>query len=323
MPLWIGPEDILDLLDEEALISGIRSGFRELSAALPTPQRFHSPLAGIPQVAERSEVMILAPGTLPSIPAFTVKVHAKYPGNHAKGRPGIQGVIHLFDAATGELLALIDSPQLTAHRTAAAGSVAADILARHDARSVAIIGAGVQGEIQFAYLTRVRSINRIWVYDLDVQAAHAYAERRRTEGYRCEVTHAVADAVRDADIIVAATWSRTPFLTPEMVAPGAHITSLGPDSPGKAEVTIGLLEEARVVCDDLVLARDMGCLQLEQGRSFAAVTLTAVLREEAAGRINDFHPTLFGPVGLPFQDLVAAWQVFGAAQWQGRGQILP
>ncbi len=323
MPLWIGPHDVEDLLDEEALIRGIRSGFRELTNTLPAPQRFHSALAGIAQITDLAEVMILAPGALPSFPAFTVKVHAKYPSNPTRGLPGIQGVIHLIDAATGELLALIDSPQLTAHRTAAAGTVAADLLARPDAHSVAIIGAGVQGEWQFKYLTHVRSIDRVWVYDLEPRNAQAYAERRQSEGYWCETVSTVAAAVQDADIIVTATWARNPFLTASMVPAGVHITTLGPDSPGKAEVDIDLLEQARVVCDDLVLARTMGCLYSWRDRSLPAVSLTAVLRGEVPRRFDVHQRTVFGAVGLPFQDLVAAWQVFQGALKQGRGQTLP
>lgn len=323
MPLWIGPRDIADLLDEEALIGGIRSGFRELTATLPAPQRFHAALAGIPQMADAAEVMVLAPGALPTVPAFTVKVHAKYPNNPRQGRPGIQGVIHLLDAATGELLALMDSPSLTAHRTAAAGAVGADVLARPDSHSVAIVGAGTQGEMQFAYLTRVRQIEHVWVYDREPQAVCAYAARRRAEGYRCETAGSVADAVRHADIIVTATWSRKPFLTASMVPDGVHITTLGPDSPGKVEVDIDLLEEARLVCDDLILARGMGCLQPWPDRVLPAVTLTDVLRGETSGRTDIRQRTVFGAVGLPFQDLVVVWQVYHAAKLRGLGLTLP
>ena len=323
MRVWIGPHDVENLVDEKVLIRGIRSGFRELTNTLPAPQRFHSALAGITQITDLAEVMILAPGALPSIPAFTVKVHAKYPSNPTRGLPGIQGVIHLIDAATGELLALIDSPQLTAHRTAAAGAVAADLLARPDAHSVAIIGAGVQGEWQFKYLTHVRSIDRVWVYDLEPRNAQAYAERRQSEGYWCERASTIAAAVQDADIIVTATWARNPFLTASMVPSGVHIATLGPDSPGKAEIDIDLLEQARVVCDNLVLARTMGCLYPWRDRSLPAVSLTMVLRGEVPGRFDMHQRAVFGAVGLPSQDLVAAWQVFQDALKYGRGQVLP
>ncbi len=87
--------------------------------------------------------MILVPGVVPGISAYTVKVHAKYPENPRQGLPAIQGVIQLFDARNGQLLAVLDSPIVTAHRTAAAAVVATDVLARKDSRKVAVIGAGV------------------------------------------------------------------------------------------------------------------------------------------------------------------------------------
>lgn len=322
MPLWIGSQDAEDLLDEDALVRAVGSGFQEWTNAPPSPRRFHTSLAGIPRAADGTEVMILVPGTLPSVPAFTVKVHAKYPDNPIHGRAAIQGLIHLVDAENGTLLALIDSPPLTAHRTAAAGAVAANALARQDARTVAIVGAGTQGEMQFRYLTRVRPIDRIWVFDSDPGVAEAYANRRQAEGYPCAVAPSLSGAVQEADIIITSTWSRTPFLTASMVSPGTHVTTLGPDSPGKVEVDADLLEAAHVVCDDVGLAREMGCLHPWPSRSFAPVSLTAVLRGEVPGRCDPLQRTVFGSVGLPFQDLAAAWLVYQAAQRAGRGQNL-
>lgn len=77
VPLWIGPHDVAELVDEEQLIQRMRLGFRELTATLPAPQRFHSTLVGIPHATDQAEIMVLAPGALPTVPAFTVKVHAK------------------------------------------------------------------------------------------------------------------------------------------------------------------------------------------------------------------------------------------------------
>ena len=165
-------------------------------------------------------------------------------------------------------------------------------------------------------------IERVWVYDLHPEAAHLYAKRRVSEGYLCEVAPTVASAVRAADVIITATWSTTPLLTASMLPLGAHITTLGPDSPGKAEVDADLLEAARVVVDDLVLARAMGSLDAWPDRSFSAVSLTGVLLNEAAGRRDADQLTVFGSVGLPFRDLVAAWHVFQAAHRRGLGPLL-
>ncbi|GMA62630.1 hypothetical protein NZD89_22830 [Alicyclobacillus fastidiosus] len=100
--------------------------------------------------------MILVPGAIARIPAYTVKVHAKYPNNPSVGLPAIQGIIQLFDSMTGGLLAILDSPLVTGHRTAAAGAVAVDTLAKEHASTVAIIGAGFQGEMQFKYLQQLQ-----------------------------------------------------------------------------------------------------------------------------------------------------------------------
>lgn len=125
-------------------------------------QRIRTDLSSIHLAPNNAEAMILVPGAMTEIPAYTVKVHAKYPNNPLGGLPSIQGVIQLFDSGTGALLAIIDSPIVTGHRTAAANAVAVDELAREDATTVAIIGAGFQGEMQFRYLRHIRSIDTVY-----------------------------------------------------------------------------------------------------------------------------------------------------------------
>lgn len=222
----------------------------------------------------------------------------------------------LFEAESGRLLAVLDSPLLTAHRTAAAGAVAAQRLARPDAHKVAVIGAGVQGEMQFRYLRHVRDIHEVRVYDVQREVAGAYRHRRLNEGVSCFVAESVAEAVRDADIVVTATWAQAPILFPDMVQPGVHISTFGPDAPGKVEVSEDLVTSARLVCDDVRLARQVGALNtFEVGGSawnMSCMTLADVLCGRAQGRLNPSDITVFAAVGLPFQDLVAAWQVYQA-----------
>jgi ornithine cyclodeaminase/alanine dehydrogenase-like protein (mu-crystallin family) len=284
--------------------------------------RVRAELSGVTGVPREAESMILLPGSVPGIPAYTVKVHAKYPDNPERGMPAIQGVIQLFDASCGKLLAVIDSPLLTAHRTAAVGAVAADVLARKSAESVAIVGAGVQGEMQFQYLTHVRNIHKVYVYDIRTEAAMGFYKRRIQEGFDCMVAASVREAVRGADIVILATWSREPFLFSHMVRPGTHITTLGPDAPGKVEVAEDLVRQSIFVCDDRELTVQMGALNTFQDLQFPYATLTEVLRGESQGRCNETDITIFGGVGLPFQDLVAAWEVYHTALELGVGQAL-
>ena len=100
--------------------------------------------------------MILVPGIVAGIPAYTVKVHAKHPGRD----PAIQGVIILSSLETGATLAILESGFLTALRTGLAGAIGAKVLARPDARTVAIVGAGVQGILQVEMLLLVRPVSR-------------------------------------------------------------------------------------------------------------------------------------------------------------------
>src|SRR5262249_29482594 len=144
------------LIDPAALAPDLRAAFRAYST---TPglraQRARSSLG------ERGSATVLFPGMVEDVPAYTVKVHAKFP----EQRPAIRGVLCLHAAQTGELLAVMDSTHLTAVRTGLAGAIAADVLARPEADAVAVIGAGVQGEHQLRALAMLRPIRRACAYD--------------------------------------------------------------------------------------------------------------------------------------------------------------
>jgi ornithine cyclodeaminase len=128
-------------------------------------------------------------------------------------------------------------------------------------------------------------------------------------------------AARDAGIVVLATWSRVPLLGEGDVPPGAHVTSLGADEPGKAELSAALLKSARVIVDDTRLAVTSGALGTA-GLSArdAAGTLSEVLRGAAAGRTSQEEVTVYTPVGLPWQDLALAWAAYRQALAAGAGR---
>jgi ornithine cyclodeaminase/alanine dehydrogenase-like protein (mu-crystallin family) len=312
--LILSAAQVRQLLDREALLRSLRHAFAEYStrravAALRAGSRLPGPGG--------RTVMVVFPGVIDGIPAFTVKVNTKIPG----AARSVVGSINLADLETGAVLAIMDSIVITAERTALAGALGADVLARRDTPRVAVIGAGVQGEAQVRALQHVRRVERVDVVDTIPERAETYAARVGPAlGVEVVVQSRVADAVRDADVIITATWSKTPFISRDMVRSGVHITAVGADEPAKGEVDAGLITGSLFVCDDRDLAANMGAIA---GAGLGSDAIHAELGEIIAGvkpgRTREDQITIFGTVGLAFQDLAAAWQVFQRAQADGVG----
>ena len=314
MALLINASQVRQLIDRSALLDDLRHAMRAY-ATVAQPKARRSPSA-IPSTAPHS-IMIVFPGLVPGIPAYTVKINAKLP--HSV--PSVRGLISLHDLETGELLAVLDSIAITAIRTGLIGGVAADALAKKRIDSVAVIGAGTQGREQLRALRLVRDYDRVRVFDTDAARATALIKDLRGQiSADFTVASDVRSAIADADVVITATWAKTPFVTREMIAPGAHITAVGADEPGKAELDRALISASKFVCDDADLAVEMGALAgAGLGRAAIHASLGEVLAGTKPGRANDQDITVFGSVGLPCQDLPAAWMVFQRAKSLGIG----
>lgn len=314
--LLLTRSEIEQLLDIPALIPLLNEGFKHynLSRSIPA-QRGRSVLP-----KEGSSATLLYPGLMPGIPAYSVKVHAKFPGQN----PAIRGLIHLFDLETGELLAVLESGYITAVRTGVASALAAHTLARQDATTVAVIGAGTQGRWQLRALEKLRYIKQVLVFDSSPFVAGKFvAEMAREMNAKLVPVNTLGEALIDAEIILSATWSRSPFLHAGMVNEGVHISTLGADEPGKAEVSADLLQESVVICDDKALAVSQGAVG---NVGLTAETIHAELGEvlsgQKSGRQTDDDITVFASVGLAWQDLIAVLQVYVRAKENGVGRGL-
>lgn len=305
--LLLNHSDVARNIEALTLLSDMREAFRtDALARTVAPQRARVPLHS------EGTALVLFPGSLPGIPAYSVKVHARFPGQS----PAIQGVVQLHDLATGDLLAVMDSGHLTALRTAVVSALAADVLARADASRVAIVGAGTQGVLSLKTLRLVRSLEHVRVHDTEPGQAEAFAARMYHELHLpVRLAGTVAEAVEDADIIVTSTGARQPFLHAGMVPHGAHVTTLGADEPGRSEVSAELLRRSKFVCDHRGLAVTSGAVG---GAGLTESVIHAELGEIIAGlkpgRASAQEVTIFGAVGLPFQDLAAAWHVYLGAK---------
>lgn len=302
--LLLPRSELAKLLSIDTCLAALREGFLADSSPI-TAQRVRTDLPGA------GTATALIPGLLDGVPAYTVKVNAKFP----QARPALRGVVCLHDLDTGALLAILDSATVTAWRTGLSAALGTNVLARSASSTVAVIGAGAQADLVMRGLAELRSWTELRVCDLDADRAKRFAEQ-----HGGSVVLEPRAAARGADIVVLATWSRTPLLDEEDPAPGAHLTSLGADEPGKAELTARLLRTGQVVVDDVPLAVSMGALGTA-GLTAAdtAGTLGDVLRGAVPGRRGDADRTIYTPVGLPWQDLALAWIAYRRALAVGAG----
>ncbi|HEX6344977.1 hypothetical protein [Umezawaea sp.] len=263
--------------------------------------------------------MALLPGLLPGVPAYTVKVNAKFPG----ASPAIRGVVCLHSLDDGALLALADSVSITSARTGLAAALATDVLARPGADGVAVIGAGAQARSTLTGLAACRPIRRLVVMDVNRAAAEAFAEEHGAGVEEVIVVDDAATAAALADILVVATWSREPVLRRSDLRAGQHVTSLGADEAGKRELGDDVLADCVLVVEDRGLSFRHGALSDARAEEdVTAATLGEVLRGDREGRGGESDLTVFSPVGLPWLDLALTWHVYRMALERGLGERL-
>ena len=225
-----------------------------------------------------------------------------FPGNPALGLPTVTGLVLLSDAEEGRLLAVLDAAAVTALRTAAAGVLAADTLCRSEASSYAVIGAGINGA-ETARMLVAHGVTPV-VWDVDENRRRFVAERI---GAR-EAQNA-AEALA-CEVVVTVTPGAEVLYPEESLEAGQHVSLMGADGPGKAEVAIAELSRAHLFCDDWEQASHGG--ELAAGVAAGVVTrdavteLGAVLTGEADGRRSAGDITLFDSTGLAIQDLAIA-----------------
>jgi alanine dehydrogenase len=258
-------------------------------------------------------------------PVFAAKVNANFPGNPDRhGLPTIQGVIALFDAADGRLLALLDSIEITSLRTAAATAVAAKYLAP-EGGTVTICGCGEQARSQLRALACVRRVKRVMALDLNAERARRFAGDMAAElGVSVTVIREPGDAARDTNIWVTCTSARRWLLGRAHVAAGAFVAAVGADNPDKQEIEPELLAANAVVADVLEQCATFGDLHhaIAAGlmrREDVRAELADVVSGLKPGRLSPDEIVVFDSTGTALQDVAAAALVYERALSSGAG----
>jgi ornithine cyclodeaminase len=189
---------------------------------------------------------------VPGVDSFAMKMSPGFFDNPKLGLPSTSGLIVLFSSKTGMLEALLlDNGYLTDVRTAAAGAVAAQHMARPDAQRVCVIGAGVQARLQLMALRLVRPITNAVIWARDAAKAEATAASLRDElGIDVTASTDITSAVSGADVIVTTTPSDTPLIMGDWLQPGQHITAMGSDQEHKVELDPSCLARATLYVPD-------------------------------------------------------------------------
>ena len=239
---------------------------------------------------------------------FVAKLNANFPSNPKRfGLPTVQGLIAVMDLERGTPLAIFDSAAVTTLRTAAATAVAAKLLSRQNAHTLAVIGCGVQGAATIDAISRVRAISRIRLFDADPQRSAELA-RARESAVTCG---SIDEALRGADIVVTCTPSHEPILHRAHARPGVFIAAVGADNPQKNEIAPDLMASARVVPDVVEQAATMGDLHhaIERGAMRAEdvhAELSAIVCGRAPARTAEDEVFVFDSTGTALQDAVVA-----------------
>jgi ornithine cyclodeaminase len=305
-------------------IDAVKRAFIELSTgSANVPLRI-----ALPQ-AKHDGVTLFMPGYLSDSESLAVKVVSVHNRNAERNLPLIHAIVVVIDPATGQPVAAMEGGYLTALRTGAASGAATDLLARSDAAVAAVFGAGVQARTQILALAAVRQIERFWIYARHCEKIDALIAEMKPQldsAIELLAAESPSQAVREAQVVCAATTSSTPVFNGEDLQTGAHVNGVGSFTPEMQEIDCATLKRAsKIVIDsregalaeagDLIVALQQGAIQIpdiygEIGEIAAGLK---------AGRENDEEITYFKSVGNAAQDAAVAQAIYQRALQENLG----
>ncbi|HEY7124112.1 MAG TPA: hypothetical protein VH540_09200 [Ktedonobacterales bacterium] len=323
--LIITREELRQAVPMSAAMDAVSAAFAQLSA-----QQAQVPLRPHLSIPPAEGLALIMPAYLAESNALAVKLLTLFPHNLERHNlPTINALVLSFDTSNGLPVSLVEGSTLTALRTGAASGVATRILARKEARVVALFGAGAQSFNQAWAVCEARPIERIWLINRTQAHAERLAEELRAFGSPLpkdvQIATSPQEALAEADVICCATASSTPLFNDADLRPGAHINGIGSYRPSMQEVPAQTVGRARIVVDqrqaawseagDLIIARDQGYLKDDA----QIAELGEVILGHAPGRSDAQQITFFKSVGNAVQDVAVAQIAYTLARAKGLG----
>lgn len=238
------------------------------------------------------------------------------PANADLGMPSIFARYILSNARTGEPLAMMNAAELTSRRTACTSALAADFLARKDAKNLLIVGSGkVAQHLGYAYAA-IRSLETINVWARNTEKRNTMVQELQKAGLNAHPVDNLEAAVREADIVSCATLSKTPVIFGEWIKAGTHLDMIGSHKPDTREADDAALLKSTVFVDSRMGAlHETGelAIPIAEGtfeEKSVQADITELIRGEHAGRHSETEITFFKSAGLAVEDLAAALMVY-------------
>ena len=235
----------------------------------------------------------------------------------------------LFDAESGEPLAMLDGASMNPFKTGAAGAVGVDALAREDASSVAVVGSGAQARGQLRCTVEVRDVETVWVYSPTKENREAFAgEMNNRLDAGVAAVASPAAAIEDADVVITATNASEPVFDGDALAPGTHVTAMGQYNPEKRELDAKTIQRAKYVPDLRARAtRDAGSFiqAMEEGvvgEDHVHAELGEVVAGVEPGRESDDEITVFDSGGTGIETVAGAYLLYEKATERGLGETI-
>ncbi|GGN19922.1 ornithine cyclodeaminase family protein [Halarchaeum nitratireducens] len=316
--LYLGSGDVADLAEPAEYVAAVRDAYRQRGEGAPAEPRTKL-------VSEEP------PGMFTTYAAVLPETGAMggYMYGAGFGDRDAWFVAPVFDAESGEPLALLDGASMNPFKTGAVGAVGTDALARRDATSLAIIGSGAQARGQLRAIDTVRDLETVWVYSPTKENREDFAGEmnKRLDASVAAVASSAA-AVEDADIVVTATNASEPVFDGDHLEPGAHVTAMGQYDPEKRELDARTLERGTYVLD-LAARAETDAGSFIQAKAEDAVTdadvygeLGDVLVNRLPGREDDEEITIFDSGGTAIETVAAAHMLYERAAEADRGQTI-
>ncbi len=315
MVLILTKSDLKKLLTMDDVIQVVEQAFLELAKGSATmPSRI-----SINHLKENAWIGVM-PAFIEKAGVLSIKIVTVYEKNQENNLPTVNATIILYNAKTGDRLAIMDGTFITSMRTGAASGIATKYLARKNSRIVGIFGAGVQAQTQLMAACTVRNISKALVYSLTQEKTEAFAAKMsKTLKIPVETSNSI-DILKESDIIITATTAKTPVFNGQFLREGTHVNAIGSFKKDEREIDEQTIKSAKVVVDQKTAAlEEAGDIIIPIGKgTISQQHIYAELGEIIAGfkqgRTSETEITLFKSVGLGIQDCATAWLAYSKAK---------